>query len=169
MAKNAKKISALGFHPDDFQETRIPPVKEATHTDTHTHTDKDTHKDTHTHAHTDTHADTHTVADVYKHADTHTDVSVDTHTPTHVYADTDMSTHTHDDTHKSTHTHTHKSKQPDVYEPVQKKVKTKRIQVLTYESLIQRVDDYASKRGVSRVAVFEAALETYLDKVDPKK
>lgn len=153
MAKNAKKISALGFHPEDFQETRIPPVKEST--DTHTHVDADTHTDTH--------------ADVYEHADTHTDVSVDTHTPTHVHTDTDVSTHTHVDTHKSTHTHTHKSKQPDVYEPVQKKVKTKRIQVLTYESLIQRVDDYASKRGVSRVAVFEAALETYLDKVDPKK
>ena len=149
MAKNAKKISALGFHPDDFQETRIPPVKEATHT--HTHVDTDTH------------------ADVYEHADTHTDVSVDTHTPTHVYADTDVSTHTHVDTHKPTHTHTHKSKQPDVYEPVQKEVKTKRIQVLTYESLIKRVDAYASKRGVSRAVVFEAALEAYLDKVDPKK
>jgi metal-responsive CopG/Arc/MetJ family transcriptional regulator len=57
-----------------------------------------------------------------------------------------------------------------VYEPEQKKeFKTKRIQVLTYESLIQRVDEYAAKRGVSRAAVFEAALEAYLDKVDPKK
>lgn len=160
MAKNAKKISALGFHPDDFQETRIPPVKGST--DTHTHVDTDTHTDVDTDTHTDTHAD------VYEHADTHTDVSVDTHTPTHVYNDTDVSTHTHVDTHKPTHTH--KNRQPEVYEPVQKKeFKTKRIQVLTYESLIQRVDAYASKRGVSRAVVFEAALETYLDKVDPKK
>ena len=99
MAKNAKIITSLGIHPEDFQETRIPAGKE--------------------------------------------------HTPTH--------------THDYTHT------QIDVYEPEQKETKTKRIQLLTYESLIQRMDAYAAKRGVKRVAVFEAAVEAYLDKVDPKE
>ena len=55
-----------------------------------------------------------------------------------------------------------------MYEPEQKETKTKRIQLLTYESLINRMDAYAAKRGVKRVAVFEAAVEAYLDKVDPK-
>lgn len=69
-------------------------------------------------------------------------------------------------THTPTHEHTHN--QIDVYEPEQKETKTKRIQLLTYESLINRMDAYAAKRGVKRVAVFEAAVEAYLDKVDPK-
>lgn len=101
MAKSAKRITSLGIHPEDFQETRIRPGQEQTHTPTHTH----------------------------------------------------------DYTHTSA----------DVYEPQQKETKTKRIQLLTYESLIQRMDAYAAKRGVKRVAVFEAAVEAYLDKVDPKE
>ena len=68
-----------------------------------------------------------------------------------------------------THEHTYTYTQTDVYEPEQKETKTKRIQLLTYESLIQRMDAYAAKRNVSRVAVFEAAVEAYLDKVDPKE
>lgn len=99
MAKNAKNITSLGLHPEDFQETRIPVGKEYTHTPTHEHTHN----------------------------------------------------------------------QIDVYEPKQKETKTKRIQLLTYESLINRMDAYAAKRGVKRVAVFEAAVEAYLDKVDPKE
>lgn len=109
MAKNAKKITSLGLHPEDFQETRIRPVQEAVEESTHTHTS------------------------------------------------------THDYTHNHTHT------QVDVYEPQQKEIKSKRIQLLTYESLIKRMDAYAAKRGVTRVAVFEAAVEAYLDKVDPKE
>ena len=76
-------------------------------------------------------------------------------------------THTHTSTHEYTHNHTHI--QTDVYEPQQKEIKSKRIQLLTYESLIKRMDAYATKRGVTRVAVFEAAVEAYLDKVDPKE
>jgi len=73
------------------------------------------------------------------------------------------------DTHDYTHTHNHTHVQTDVYEPQQKEIKSKRIQLLTYESLIKRMDTYAAKRGVTRVAVFEAAVEAYLDKVDPKE
>lgn len=109
MAKNPKNITALGLHPEDFQETRIPAGKD----NAHTHTPEPT--------------------------------------PTH--------NHTQEYTHK----------QVDVYEPEQRETKTKRIQLLTYESLIQRMDAYAAKRGVKRVAVFEAAVEAYLDKVDPKE
>ena len=57
----------------------------------------------------------------------------------------------------------------EVEEPEQKEFKNKRVQLLTYESLINRMDKYAAKRGVSRVAVFEAAMNAYLDMVDPQK
>lgn len=78
----------------------------------------------------------------------------DTHTPTDIY--------THDDT--DTHTHNH----VDIKQPEQKEKKEKRIQLLTYESLVDRMDAYAAKRGVKRVAVFEAAVTAYLDMVDPQ-
>ena len=70
-----------------------------------------------------------------------------------------------DDTYTHNHTHTH----DDVHEPEQQERKQKRVQLLTYESLIRRMDKYAAKRGVSRVAVFEAAMIAYLDKVDPQE
>ena len=57
----------------------------------------------------------------------------------------------------------------EVEEPEQKELKNKRVQLLTYESLIKRMDKYAAKRGVSRAAVFEAAMNAYLDMVDPQK
>ena len=101
MAKNPKKISATGIHPEDFKETRIPEPE------------------------------------------------------TPVY--------THNDTHTHEHTHT------DIKQPEQKEKKEKRIQLLTYESLVDRMDAYAAKRGVKRVAVFEAAVTAYLDMVDPQE
>ena len=65
--------------------------------------------------------------------------------------------------HDYTHTHTY----DDVLEPKQQERKQKRVQILTYESLVARMDKYAAKRGVSRAAVFEAAMIAFLDKVDP--
>lgn len=62
-------------------------------------------------------------------------------------------------------THTH----DDVREPEQQERKQKRVQLLTYDSLIRRMDKYAAKRGVSRVVVFETAMKAYLDKVDPEE
>lgn len=86
---------------------------------------------------------------------------VTTNTKTGNEADnTDVSTHTHN--------HTHGYKHNDIDEPEQRERKQKRVQLLTYESLISRMDAYAEKRGVSRVAVFEAAMNAYLDKVDPQ-
>ena len=61
-----------------------------------------------------------------------------------------------------THTHTHKS----VQEPKAKERKQRRVQLLTYESLIARMDAYAKRQGVSRVDVFEAAVTAFLDSVE---
>ena len=66
------------------------------------------------------------------------------------------------------YTHTHTYTHDDVREPEQQERKQKRVQLLTYESLINRMDKYAAKRGVSRAVVFEAAISAYLDKVDPQ-
>ena len=104
MAKNAKKITALGLGPDAFQETRIRPTQEQGYEHTHTHADE--HKQEYTQAHTDT------------------------------------------------HTHEH--------EPVARIKKDRRVQWLTYDSLIQRIDAYAKERGVSRADVLEAGMEKFL-------
>lgn len=79
------------------------------------------------------------------------DMSAPTHTGAY--------THTHEATHKHTH----------VNEPVAKVFKKKRVQLLTYESLIEEVDKYAAERGVSRVAVVEVALRKFLDEVNKAK
>ena len=71
-----------------------------------------------------------------------------------------------DTTHAHAYTHTHTD--ADVQEPEYQERKQKRVQLLTYESLVNRMDKYAAKRGVSRAAVFEAAVKAYLDKVDPE-
>ena len=44
--------------------------------------------------------------------------------------------------------------------------KQKRVQILTYESLIERMDAYAKRQNRSRAEVFEAAVSTYLDKFE---
>jgi len=61
--------------------------------------------------------------------------------------------------------HTH----ADVYdvepEPVVKRErKQKRVQLLTYESLIDEVDKYATARDMSRVEVIEKAIREFLDR-----
>ena len=57
--------------------------------------------------------------------------------------------------------------QVNVSEPEQKERKVRKINFLTYESLDDRITAYAKKRGVKKVAVFEAAMTAYLDMVDP--
>lgn len=66
---------------------------------------------------------------------------------------------THTDTHKHTHTHKHE------HEPVAREKKSRRIQILTFDSLVDRMDAYAKKRGVSRAEVFEVALEKFLSEL----
>jgi hypothetical protein len=65
-------------------------------------------------------------------------------TPTHDY------THNHDDT----HTHT----------PKVRERKTSRLQILTYESLTKRMDEYAKLQGLSRAEVFEMAVNEFLER-----
>ena len=55
-----------------------------------------------------------------------------------------------------------------IKEPEGKGTKTKRVFMLTYESLIDRVDAYAAKRGVSRTVVIETAVEAFMDAVEEK-
>ena len=63
------------------------------------------------------------------------------------------------------HTHTHNDTHTDVYEPevTVKQTKTKRIQILTYSSLVRRMDVYAKRHGLSRAEVFEKAVTEFLD------
>lgn len=50
--------------------------------------------------------------------------------------------------------------------PVVKEIKDRRVQLLTYGSLIDRMDAYAAKTGQSRAEVFEAAVGAYLAQYD---
>ena len=69
-----------------------------------------------------------------------------TDTPIHDY------THTHKYTHDDTHTQ----------ELVAKKRKTRRVQLLTFDDLVDSMDAYAKELGVSRAEVFEAGMTKYL-------
>ena len=122
MAKNAKKISALGIRPEDFQETRIPSGEGIAHTHTHEHKHEQVHNDTHEHEHKQVGAE----KQIQKPAPEHTH--------THVYA----------------------------HEPVARVKKERRVQWLTYDSLVQRIDAYAKERGVSRADVLEVGMEKFL-------
>lgn len=75
----------------------------------------------------------------------------------------DVSTHT--DTHNDvpTHTDTHTHKHDD--DVVKKKTtKNKRIQILTYSSLVRRMDSYAKRNALSRAEVFEKAVTEFLER-----
>lgn len=61
-----------------------------------------------------------------------------------------------------THNHTHN----DTQEPEARERKDRRVQLLTYGSLVDRMDAYAKRRGVSRAEVFEAAVTDFLDRVE---
>lgn len=75
-----------------------------------------------------------------------TEVSADTHDDTDVHDDIDTHTHKHDDV-------------------VRKKTtKNKRIQILTYSSLVRRMDAYAKRNALSRAEVFELAVTEFLER-----
>lgn len=71
-------------------------------------------------------------------------------------------------THNDDDTHTHDDVDVDVYQPdieiKAKKTKTKRIQILTYDNIVRRMDAYAKRNGLSRAEVFEQAVSEFLDK-----
>lgn len=64
--------------------------------------------------------------------------------------------HTHDDVHTHKHTPTHT--------PKVRERKTFRAQILTYPSLIEKLDDYAKMHGLSRAEAFEQAVSEFLER-----
>lgn len=50
--------------------------------------------------------------------------------------------------------------------PKARERKAKRIQILTYESLVDRMDAFAERMGLSRAELFENAVSAYLDQFD---
>lgn len=68
------------------------------------------------------------------------------------------------DTHKHEHTHTHEQLEDiPVTEIKVKPIKSKRIQILTYPSIVRKMDAYAKRNGLSRAEVFELAVTEFLD------
>lgn len=63
---------------------------------------------------------------------------------------------THDDVHTHKHEHT---PTPKVRER-----KTFRAQILTYPSLIEKLDSYARQHGLSRAEAFELAVSEFLER-----
>jgi hypothetical protein len=61
------------------------------------------------------------------------------------------------DKHNPTHTH------DDTQSRVVKETKTRRVQLLTYDSLINKMDAYGKIHGLSRAEVFEVAIKTFLE------
>lgn len=76
----------------------------------------------------------------------------------------DVSTHADEHAHNdvSTDTHTHTHKHDDVVK--KKTTKNKRIQILTYSSLVRRMDSYAKRNALSRAEVFEKAVTEFLER-----
>lgn len=65
--------------------------------------------------------------------------------------------HTHADDDVYTHTPTHTPA------PKVKETKDRRVQLLTYGTLVDRMDAYAKLNGLSRAEVFELAVKEFLD------
>lgn len=69
---------------------------------------------------------------------------------------------THTDKHEREDVSTHTHKHDDVVK--KKTTKNKRIQILTYSSLVRRMDGYAKRNALSRAEVFELAVTEFLDR-----
>ena len=135
MAKSAKKITALGLGPDAFQETRIRPAQ----------------KDEHTHTHVDEHVQTH--EPVQEHTPTHTQEPVQETAPVQKPKKREQ---------KPVEAPTPERVSAMLHEPVAREKKERRVQWLTYDKLVQRIDAYAKERGVSRADVLEAGMDKFL-------
>ena len=145
MAKSAKKITALGLGPDAFQETRIRPAQK----DEHTHT----HVDEHVQTHEDVHVDTHTHEHLHEHTPTHTQEPVQEAAPVQKPKKREQ---------KPVEAPTPERVSAMLHEPVAREKKERRVQWLTYDKLVQRIDAYAKERGVSRADVLEAGMDKFL-------
>lgn len=62
----------------------------------------------------------------------------------------------------SEHVDTHTHDDADVY--VDRPIKNKRIQILTYSNLVRRIDARAKREGMSRAEFFEKVMTEYLDR-----
>ena len=89
-----------------------------------------------------------------------------THKSVHNSTHNDVHIPTHNDVHNSGHKSAHNTKPVGISEPYAKEKKRKRVHLLTYESLIDRMDAYALRRGVKRVDVFETVMTAFLDQVE---
>lgn len=67
---------------------------------------------------------------------------------------TPTSTHTHNDTHEYTHT--------DI--PIKRERRTRRVQMLMKESLVDALDAYAAKCDTSRTEIIQGLVEEFLKK-----
>ena len=94
--------------------------------------------------------------DVQKRLDRLNVTSEHTHAHKYEHDDADKYEHEHKDdpTHAQEHTHTPKIRER----------KTFRAQILTYPSLIEKLDRYAQMHGLSRAEAFERAVSEFLDK-----
>ena len=95
------------------------------------------------------------------HKSTHNDVRSSAHKPAH--------NDVHNLAHNSTHKSAQASKRAGFQEPQAKERKKKRVHLLTYESLIDRMDAYALRKGVKRVDVFESVMTAFLDQVEKEE
>ena len=64
----------------------------------------------------------------------------------------------------SADTHTHNHTPTPTHIPKVKETKDRRVQLLTYGSLVDRMDTYAKMNGLSRAEVFEQAVSEFLDR-----
>ena len=144
MAKESRKTTAFGVSPESFNESRRSRSGEIEKEELSS-THKPTHNDVHSSAHKPAHNDVHSSA----HKPTHNDV--------------------HNPAHNSTHKSAQASKRAGFQEPQAKERKKKRVHLLTYESLIDRMDAYALRKGVKRVDVFESVMTAFLDQVEKEE
>lgn len=66
---------------------------------------------------------------------------------------------------KTEPTHTHKYTHDDTQE-IKRKRKNRRVQILTYDELVDRLDDYCKKHDISRAEVFEKVINQFLAEND---
>ena len=59
-------------------------------------------------------------------------------------------------THTDTHTHTHE------YAPIKRERRTRRVQMLMKESLVDALDAYAKKHDTSRTEIIQVLVEEFL-------
>ena len=65
---------------------------------------------------------------------------------------------------KPTHTYTHTHNDTHEYTPVKRERRTRRVQMLMKESLVDALDAYAAKYDISRTEIIQGLVEEFLKK-----